>query len=123
MQAKVIIALALVAVGIVAARAEPSEISNRRAAERKSFTDAEIADGFFKTAFGAEFRVTGNSDRIRKYDGPVRVFIDSRASPDRRGQMAAVIADIRSRVQNLDIASIQQREDANVIVTLVRDRD
>jgi hypothetical protein len=123
MQVKVIAALALVAAGIIAAHAEPSEITKRRAAERKFFTDAEIADGFFKVAFGGEFRVSGNSDRIRKYDRPVRVFIDSRAKPDRRGQMAAVIADIGSRVQHLDIATTQQREDANVIVTLVRDRD
>jgi hypothetical protein len=123
MQVKVIIALALVAVGIVAARAEPSEISSRRAGERKTFTDAQIADGFFKTAFGAEFRVSGSSDRIRKYDGPVRVFVDSRAKPDRRDQLGAVIADIGSRVQHLHMARTQQREDANFVVTLVRDRD
>jgi hypothetical protein len=123
MQTKVIIALALVAIGMVAAHAERSEINSPRATERTAFTDAEIADGFFKIAFGAEFRVSGNSDRIRKYDGPVRVFIDSRARPDRRNQLAAVIADIGSRVKHLDIATTQQREDANVIVTLVRDRD
>jgi hypothetical protein len=123
MQAKVITALALVALLIVAARAEHPEISSRRATERKTFSDAEIMDGFFKTAFGAEFRVAGSSDRIRKYDGPVRVLIDSRAKPDRRNQMAAVIADIRARVQHLDIARTQNREDANVVVTLVRNRD
>jgi hypothetical protein len=107
----------------VAARAESLEISSRRATERKTFTDAEIADGFFKTAFGAELRVAGRSDRIRKFDGPVRVFIDSRAKPDRRNQVAAVIADIGARVQHLDIARTPNREDANVVVTLVRDRD
>jgi hypothetical protein len=123
MQVKVIAALALVTAGMIAAHAEPSEISKRRAAERKSFTDAQIADGFFKTAFGAELRVSGKSDRIRKYDGPVRVFIDSRARPDRRSQMVAVIADIGARVQHLDITMTQQRKDANVIVTLVRVRD
>ena len=123
MQAKVITALALVALLIVAARAEHPEISSRRAAERKTFTDAEITDGFFKTAFGAEFHVAGSSDRVRKYDGPVRVFIDNRAKPDRRNQVAAVIADIRARVQHLDIARTQNREDANVVVTLVRNRD
>jgi len=123
MQAKVITTLVLVAAGIVAAHAEPSEISKRHATERKTFTDAQIADGFFKIAFGAEFRVSGKSDRIRKYDGPVRVFIDSRAKPDRRNQMAGVIADVQERVQYLDIARTQQREDANVVVTLVRDRD
>ena len=43
--------------------------------------------------------------------------------PDRRAQLAAVVADIRSRVRNLDIAMADRRDDANVVVTLVRDRD
>jgi hypothetical protein len=123
MQTKIITTLALVTLMIVAAQAENSEISSRRATERKTFTDAEIADGFFKTAFGAELRVAGRSDRIRKFDGLVRVFIDSRAKPDRRNQVAAVITDIGARVQNLDITRTQNRDDANVVVTLVHDSD
>jgi hypothetical protein len=123
MQAKITTVLALMVLMTVAAGAESLEISSRRATERKAFTDAEIADGFFKTAFGAELRVAGRSDRIRKYDAPVRVFIDSRAKPDRSNQMAAVIADIGARIQHLDIARTQKRADANIIVTLVRDRD
>ena len=65
------------------AAAEHPEIAKRRAAERKTFTDAEITDGFFKLTFGAEFHVAGRADRIRKFDGPVRVFIDNSAKPDR----------------------------------------
>lgn len=91
--------------------------------ERKQFTDAEIADGFFKTAFGAEFHLAGRVDRIRKYEKPVRVFIDNRARPDRRARMRQVIADIRRRIEHIDIAETKQRTSANVIVTLVRDRD
>ena len=94
--------------GAVAARAEDPEIASRRAIERKTFTDAEIIDGFFKVTFGAEFHVAGRVDRIRKYDVPVRVFIDSRAQPDRSQQVAAVVADIRKRIRNLDIAGDRQ---------------
>ena len=57
-----------------AAAAEDAEIAHRRAIERKTFTDAEIVDGFFKVTFGAEFHVAGGVDRIRKYDGPIRVY-------------------------------------------------
>jgi hypothetical protein len=103
--------------------AENSEIASRRAAERKTFTDAEIADGFFKTAFGAEFQIEGRVDRIRKYDTPVRVFVDGRVKPDRRPEVAAVVADIRAHVDHLDIAMTDRRADANVMVRLVRDRD
>jgi hypothetical protein len=102
---------------------EDPEITQRKAAERKTFTDEEIIDGFFRVVFGAEFRVSGGVDRIRKYEVPIRVYADNRGKPDRRAQLAEVIADIRSKVQNLDIAMVDKRKDANVVVTLVRDRD
>src|ERR1051325_7032690 len=114
--------LALVAMCTVAVAEDP-QITSRRAAERKSFTDAEIIDGFFKVTFGAEFHVAGSVDRIRKYDGPVRVYIDNRATPDRTAQVGIAIADIRSRVRNLDITMTDKREAANMIVSLVNDRD
>ncbi len=116
---------ALAFAGLVAAPglAEDAQIAARRAAQQKIFTDAEIADGFFKIAFGAEFHVAGRVDRIRKYDGPVRVFVEGRAKPDRRRQVAEVITDIRARIDHLDIAVTDDRRDANMLVTLVRDRD
>ena len=91
--------------------------------ERKTFTDAEIIDGFFKVTFGAEFHVAGGVDRIRKYDGPVRIFIDNRAKPDRSQQVAEVVADIRARIRDLDIAMTDKRDEAKIVVSLVRDRD
>lgn len=102
---------------------EDPEITKRKATERKTFTDEEIIDGFFRVVFGAEFHVSGGVDRIRKYETPIRVYADNRAKPDRRTQLAEVIADIRSKVQNLDIAMVDKRKDANVVVTLIRDRD
>jgi hypothetical protein len=102
---------------------EHREISARRAAERKTFSDLEISTGFFKIVLGAEYRVAGRVDRIRKFDGPVRVYVDSRAKPDRSAQVAEVVADIRARVRHLDIATTDDRSAANVAVTLVRDRD
>ncbi len=105
------------------AATEDAEIARRRATERKNFTDAEIADGFFKVTFGAEFHVAGGVDRIRKYDGPIRIFIDNRATPDRTGQIDAAIGDIRSRIRGIDLARAARRDDANIVVSLVNDRD
>jgi hypothetical protein len=105
------------------AHAEDREITKRRAAERKTFTDAEIFEGFFKTAFGAELKFAGRADRIRKYDVPVRIFVDNRAKPDRSAQVAAVVADIKARVANLDLAMTQDRKAATTIVQLLRERD
>src|SRR5437588_543741 len=79
--------------GAVLAAAENAEIAHRRSIERKTFSNAEIIDGFFKVTFGAEFHIAGGVDRIRKYDGPIRVYVDNKAKPDRSSQVAAVVAD------------------------------
>ncbi len=105
------------------AHAQTPQIARNKGSEQRSFTDQQIIDGFFKIVFGAEFHVAGRTDRIRKYDVPVRIYIDSRAKPDRQAQVAAVVADIRDKIKGLDIAIVKKRKEANVTVTLVRDRD
>jgi hypothetical protein len=118
----------LLAAGVQAAAlaqspAENKEISARRAAETRSFTDAQIIDGFFKVTFGAEYHTTARIDRVRKFDVPVRAFIDNRAEPDRSRQVREVVADIGKRIDKLDIAITPDRRAANLVITLVRDRD
>jgi Protein of unknown function (DUF2927) len=109
--------------GTVLAAAEDADITHRRSIERKTFSDAEIIDGLFKVTFGAEFHIAGGVDRIRKYDGPIRVYVDNKAKPDRSSQVATVVADIRARIRDLDITMTSRREDAQIIVSLVHDRD
>jgi hypothetical protein len=123
MKVAAIVSLALAATTIVAAGAEYDDIGSRRAHERTTFTDAEITEGFLKTAFGAELRLAGAANRIRKFEGPVRVLVENRTSPDRGAQVAGVVADIRARIQHLDIATTDRATDANVVVTLVREHD
>jgi hypothetical protein len=113
----------LVLSGTLALAAENPEIARRRAAERKSFTDAEIMRGFFATAFGAEMRIAGRVGRIRKYDKPVRVYVENHAKPDRSAQVAAIVADIKSRIEQLDIAMAANRADANLVVRLLSERN
>lgn len=107
---------------IAAGAGELPAITSRQRTEKKSFTDSEIVEGFLKTAFGAEYHLAGRVDRIRKFDGPVRVYAESDRA-DRKTQLAKVVADIGRRVQHLDIAMIETNEAANVRVKLVRDRD
>ncbi len=104
------------------AKAEIAAIASRQRAEKKTFTDAEIVEGFFKTTFGAEYHLAGRVDRIRKYVRPIRVFADGRRA-DRKAQLARVVADIAARIRNLDIAMTDNGESADVTVTMVRDRD
>jgi Protein of unknown function (DUF2927) len=103
--------------------AENSEIGVRRSTERTSFTDAEITEGFFKIAFRAEMQIGPGDERIRKFAGAARVYIVNRGAPDRRGEVAAVVADIRAHVNHLDLAMTDDRRSANVIVRLVHKRD
>ena len=123
MRVTAVTAFALAFTATAAAAAEHHEISSRRATERKAFSDAEITDGFFKTAFGAELHLAGAVNRIRKFVGPVRVYVENRARPDRGAQVSQVVEDIRARIQHLDIAMTENAAEANVVVTLVRDRD
>jgi hypothetical protein len=118
-----LVAVALGAVAApVTASAEIPAVAQRQRTEKKVFSDSEILEGFFKTAFGAEYHLAGRVDRIRKYDAPVRVFADGTRA-DRKAQLAKVVADIGARVQHLDIAMAGNSDDANVLVKLVRDRD
>ena len=110
-------------IGSVPANAENPDISSRRASERTDFTDDEIKAGFFKIAFTAELQLGAPVERVRKFDEPVRIFVVSKGLPDRRSEIAAIVADIRSRVNHLDVAVTTDREAANFVVRLVAERN
>jgi len=112
----------MLAWGSQMALAENPEISGRRATERLTFNDDEIKDGFFKIAFSAELQLDARVEKIRKFDGPVRIFVDGDASPDRRAAITAIVDDIRAHVDHLDLAMTDAREAANFTVILVTDR-
>jgi hypothetical protein len=120
-----LVAAAIAIDGIVSfpAQAENSDISVRRAAERTAFSDDEIKDGFFKTAFRAELQFGRQHERIRKFDEPVRVFVVNRGAPERSAEIAAIVADIHGRVNHLDLAMTTDRKTANLVVMLVQTRD
>jgi len=105
------------------AHAEDPDISSRRAAERTDFTDAEIKDGFFKIAFNAELQLGAPAERVRKFDEPIRIFLDSKSEPDRRPEITAIIADIKAHVDHLDVAVTDDRQAANFTVRLVPAHD
>jgi Protein of unknown function (DUF2927) len=103
--------------------AQSSIIQQKQRAEKKYFTDAQIIEGFLKTSFGAEFQLAGRVDRIRKYVKPVRVFAENNSRPERTKQLAEIVTDIGHHIQHIDIAMIDDRGAANVIVTMVRERN
>ena len=118
-----LMALMLTLIGWGPANAENPDISSRRASERTDFTDDEIRAGFFKIAFTAELQLGAPVERVRKFDEPVRIFVVSKGLPDRRSEIAAIVADIRSRVNHLDVAITNDRQAANFVVRLVAERN
>jgi hypothetical protein len=116
-------AIALAGIACVPANAENPDISNRRASERTDFTNDEIKEGFFKIAFGAELQLDTTVERVRKFDEPIRIFVESRGTPDRRPEIAAIVDDIRAHVNHLDVAITNDRREANFTVRLVADRN
>lgn len=118
-----ILATGLLAGPALAAGPDARSIAAKQHNEKTDFTDTQIFDGFLKTTFGAEYQLAGKVDRIRKFHKPVRVFITGVERPDRSRQIEAVTADIARRVGHLDIAVTRHREEANLIVQLVNDRD
>ena len=118
-----LIAMLAAGFGNGAAVAENPDITSRRASERTDFSNEEIKDGFFKIAFHAELQIGAPAERVRKYDEPIRIFMISKGEPDRRPEIAAIVDDIRARVNHLDVAITDDREAANFIVTLVAERD
>ncbi|WP_201159410.1 DUF2927 domain-containing protein [Rhodoplanes elegans] len=115
------------AVLIPVAAASPAAAAERRpAAGPARFTDRQIVRGFLAVAFGAEY-ATGTTDRIRRFDGPVRVLVDAAGAPPdlaaaRTATVEAVVAEIGRGVQHLDIATTHDRADANLTILIVRRR-
>ena len=105
------------------ANAENPDISSRRAAERRDFTNDEIKDGFFKITLNAELQLGTPAERVRKFDEPVRIFVVTEGLPDRLPEITAIVADIRAHVNHLDVAVTSNREIANFFVTLIAERD
>jgi hypothetical protein len=120
--AMVFASVVLAGTGLVPANAENPEIASRRAAERTDFTNEEIRDGFFKIAFRAELQLDAPAERVRKFDDPVRIFVISAGGRDRRSEIAAVVDDIRSHVDHLDVAVTNDPSAANFVVRLVQKR-
>jgi hypothetical protein len=115
--------IVLAGVGGRPSHAENPDISSRRVSERTEFTNDEIRDGFFKIAFGAELQLDEPALRVRKFDEPVRIFVIDKGVPDRRPEIAAIVADIRAHVNHLDVALTDDRKAANFVVRLVAGRD
>ncbi|MEZ5841224.1 MAG: DUF2927 domain-containing protein [Hyphomicrobiales bacterium] len=89
-------------------------------AEPKHYGDRELMSGFEKTVFGLEYKSTnGGEFYVKKFTGPVRVFIDRRSRLDRTRAVRGFIGEARSRIHGLDIAVTKKAGEANFRIFVV----
>lgn len=86
----------------------------------RAFTDAELIDGFNRTVFGSEYQTLGwQSYLVKKFTGPVHVFIDDRSSKRRGGEIGDFIRSLPGLIENLDVSLVAAPEAANYRIFVV----
>jgi hypothetical protein len=85
-----------------------------------AFTDAQLTKGFQKTVFGAEYSSFGwQSNMVKKYTKPVRVYIDNRSKIDRRSQVRRFVRSLPRSIRGLDVAIVSSPAKANFRIYIV----
>ena len=86
----------------------------------RAFTDFELIDGFERTVFGSEYQSLGwQSFLVKKFAGPVRVFVDDRSASRRGPEIAAFIRTLPAEVAGLDIDIVESAAEANYRIFVV----
>ncbi len=90
------------------------------AAPGQAFTDVQLANGFQKTVFGAEYSSFGwQSNMVKKFTKPVRVYIDNRSKIDRRAEVRRFVRSLPRSIRGLDIAIVNSPAKANYRIYIV----
>jgi hypothetical protein len=85
-----------------------------------AFTDAQLTKGFQKTVFGAEYSSFGwQSNMVKKYTKPVRVYIDNRSKIDRRAQVRRFVHSLPRSIRGLKVAIVSSPAKANYRIYIV----
>lgn len=93
------------------------------AAQPWRFTEDEVALGFSATVFGAEHGASRYADRVKKYQGPVRLRIVDAASTKRAKSVARFVNGLSKMVRGLDIRLARAGEAANFTLHVVDGAD
>ncbi len=87
--------------------------------------DDEVANGFYKTVFGAEIEALSwgtQSRRVKKYVTPVKVWIENRARRNRLKAVRSFVESLPANIPGLQVWMANNSKDANFHVYVV-DRD
>ncbi|WP_319483958.1 DUF2927 domain-containing protein [uncultured Cohaesibacter sp.] len=87
--------------------------------------DDEVANGFYKTVFGAEIEALSwgtQSKRVKKYVTPVKVWIENRARRNRLKTVRSFVESLPASIPGLQVRMANNSKDANFHIYVV-DRD
>jgi hypothetical protein len=86
----------------------------------RAFTDAELIDGFERTVFGSEYQSFGwQSYLVKKFAGPVRLFVDDRSAARRGEEIASFVRSLPGLIDGLDVSVVDSPIDANYRVFVI----
>lgn len=85
-----------------------------------AYTDDQLKSAFYRTVFGAEYTHWGSqSDIVKKFAGPVRVYIDNRSRHDRRADVVQFVRSLPRLIRGLEVQIVTSPAQANFRVHLV----
>lgn len=91
-------------------------------APARASSNAELIDGFNKTVFGSEYSSLLSQSYIRKFDGTVRFYVNSKAGPRARSNVQRFIRRLGGLIYGLRVKIVARKRDANFIVHVVNRR-
>jgi hypothetical protein len=106
----------IVALLVVVAVGSPALLAGAALA----FSDRQLQTAFYQTVFGAEYSHWGaQADIVKKFAGPVRVYIDNSSRHDRRGDVAQFVRSLPRLIRGLDMALVGSPDQANFRISVV----
>ena len=82
-----------------------------------------LKDAFFKTVFGLEYGGHADAFRVKRFEGPVRFFVDDRSGVGRALEARRFLNRLPRHIGHLRAEVVDRRSRANFNVVLVRDKD
>jgi hypothetical protein len=87
------------------------------------FTPAELTRGFMALAFGSDLRVGVKPKGIRRFDGPIRVYVSAEGSVERKAAMERVVAEYTAKVPALSLTLAGSADTADIVVRLIDEKN
>ncbi|WP_319530976.1 DUF2927 domain-containing protein [uncultured Cohaesibacter sp.] len=96
--------------------------TSTRPALANNFQDSEVIAGFNKTVFGAEIKSLSwgsQTNRVKKYVTPVKVWIDNRSKLNRLKTVRGFVTDLPSQISGLSLYLARTPKEANFRIYIV----